>query len=282
MKRFIPRRFEPYLHSTAAHIALLVVGACFLLPFAWLVSTAIKDDAQVFRIPPVWIPSPARWENFAKAYHYIPFAQYTLNTLKICTLTVTGTVLSCSLVAYGLARIPWKGRNLVFYSLIATMILPAQVTMLPTFMIFKWLGWIGTTLPLVVPPFLGTGFSIFLLRQFFMTLPVELSDAARLDGANEFGIYWRVVLPLSKPALVTVGLFSFVGTWNDFLGPLLYLNDERDYTLSLGLQRFVSQHGAEWSMLMAASTMMALPIIILFFCAQRAFISGIALTGSKE
>jgi multiple sugar transport system permease protein len=161
------------------------------------------------------------------------------------------------------------------------MLLPGQVTLIPTFTIFKTLGWIGTSLPLIVPHFFGGAFSIFLLRQFFLTIPHELSDAARIDGCGEFGIYRRVVLPLSRPALATVGLFTFIGAWNDFLGPLLYLNDERTYTLSMGLQRFVSQHGAEWSMLMAASTIMTVPIIILFFLAQRTFIQGITMTGIK-
>jgi multiple sugar transport system permease protein len=263
------------------HAALLGIGLFFGLPFYWLVSTALKPDTQIFAMPPVWVPHPAKWENFPKALQYIPFGLYTWNTLKICVLNVVGTVLSCSLVAYSLAKIRWRGRDLVFLSLIATMILPGQVTMIPTFAIFKALGWIGTSLPLIVPSFFGSAFNIFLLRQFFMTIPAELSDAARIDGCTEFGIYRMVLLPLAKPALATVALFTFIGSWNDFLGPLLYLNDERSYTLSLGLQRFVSQHGAEWSMLMAASTVMTLPIIVVFFLAQRTFIEGVTLTGIK-
>jgi multiple sugar transport system permease protein len=269
------------LNRLLRHLALICVGLFFALPFYWLVSTAVKPDEQIFRMPPLWVPQPVLWENFPRAVHYIPFALYTWNTLKICLLSVLGTVVSCSLVAYSLARIRWRGRELVFYSLLATMLLPGQVTLIPTFTIFKWLGWIGTILPLVVPSFFGSAFSIFLLRQFFLTIPHELSDAARIDGCGEFGIYGRVVLPLSKPALATVGLFTFIHGWNDFLGPLLYLTDDRTYTLSLGLQRFVSQHGAEWAMLMAASTIMTLPIIVLFFLAQRTFIQGITLTGIK-
>lgn len=269
------------LYGVRAHLLLSFCGLFFALPFYWLVSTALKPDTQIFHIPPVWIPHPAQWKNFPRALQYIPFGMYTLNTLRICVLSVAGTLLSCSLVAYSLARIRWKGRDIVFYSLLATMILPGQVTMIPTFGIFRALGWIGTPLPLIVPSFFGSAFSIFLLRQFFMTIPQELSDAARLDGCNELGIWWRVILPLSRPALATVGLFTFIGSWNDFLGPLLYLNDERSYTLSMGLQRFVSQHGAEWSMLMAAATVMTLPIVILFFFTQRTFIQGINLTGIK-
>jgi multiple sugar transport system permease protein len=169
----------------------------------------------------------------------------------------------------------------VFGTLLATMILPGQVTMIPTFTIFRSLHWIGTIWPLVVPSFLGSAFSIFLLRQFMLTIPAELSDAARMDGCSEWSVFTRVVVPLTRPALATVGLFTFIGSWNDFIGPLLYLNDESAYTLSLGLQRFVSQHGAEWSMLMAASTVMTLPIVVVFFCAQRTFIEGTTLTGIK-
>lgn len=264
-----------------AHATLLAIGLFFALPFYWLVSTALKPDAQIFQVPPAWVPRPVVWENYPKALRYIPFWLYTWNTLKICFFSVLGTLVSCSLVAYSLSKIRWRGRDLVFYSLIATMILPGQVTMIPTFTIFKALGWIGTPLPLIVPAFFGSAFSIFLLRQFFMTLPNELSEAAKIDGCSEFGIYWRVVLPLSKSALATVGLFTFIGAWNDFLGPLLYLNDESSYTLSMGLQRFVSQHGAEWSMLMAASTVMTFPIILLFFFAQRTFIQGANLSGIK-
>ena len=263
------------------HLTLIAIGLFFALPFYWLVSTAIKPDSQIFHMPPVWVPHPAQWGNFGRAVRYIPFALYTWNTLRICLLSVLGTVISCSLVAYSLSKIRWRGRDLVFYSLLATMLLPGQVTLIPSFAIFKWLGWIGTILPLVVPSFFGSAFSIFLLRQFFLTIPNELSDAARIDGCSEFGIYRRVILPLAKPALATVGLFTFISAWNDFLGPLLYLTDERTYTLSLGLQRFVSQHDAEWAMLMAASTIMTVPIIVLFFFTQKTFIQGIAVTGIK-
>jgi len=265
----VKRKGRPWMRTVLTHAALVGLGCFFLLPFYWLVSTSVKPDADIFKVPPVWIPSPPHWENYPKAVEYIPFLRYTFNTLRICMVNVTGIVLSCSLVAYSLAKIKWKGRDVVFYSLIATMLLPSQVTMLPSFIIFKWLGWIGTILPLTVPAYFGTAFSIFLLRQFLMTIPNELSDAARIDGCNELQIYWRIVMPLAKPALATISLFAFVGSWNDFIGPLLYLNDDRNYTLSLGLQSFMSQHGAEWGMLMAASTLMALPIIVLFSWLKR-------------
>ena len=263
------------------HALLLGIGLLFGLPFYWLIATSLKPDAQIFQMPPVWVPHPIQWSNYPRALAYIPFFTYTFNTLTLCVLNVIGTVLSCSLVAYSLGKIRWKGRDLVFYTLLATMILPGQVTLIPTFAIFKWLGWIGSVKPLVVPAFFGSAFYIFLLRQFFLTLPNELSDAARIDGCSEFGVYWRVILPLARPALVTVSLFTFIGTWNDFLGPLLYLTDERTYTLSMGLQFFVSQHGAEWGMLMAASAVMTLPILVIFFLAQSTFIQGVSLSGIK-
>lgn len=263
------------------HAALLLVGLAFGLPFFWLAVTSLKSDAEVFAMPPVWVPSRLLWSNYARAVAYIPFAMYLKNTLTICVLSVLGSVASCSLVAYSLARIRWPGREAVFFVLLATMMLPGQVTLVPVFAVFRALGWIDTFKPLVVPHFLGSAFYIFMLRQFFLTIPLELSDAARIDGCTEWNIYRRVILPLARPALVTVGLFTFINAWNDFTGPLLYLNDERKATLSLGLQQFVGQHNAEWSLLMAASTLMTLPIIVLFFVAQRTFIEGIAVTGLK-
>lgn len=267
--------------TIASHAALILLGALFFLPFYWLVLTSLKSDAEVFKMPPVWVPEKLLWENFGRSVTYIPFFLYLKNTLVICGLSVAGTVLSSSLVAYSFSRIQWPGRDALFGVLLATMMLPGQVTLIPVFAIFRALGWIDTIKPLVVPHFLGTAFYIFMLRQFFLTIPLELSDAARIDGCSEWGIYQRVILPLARPALATVGLFTFINAWNDFLGPLIYLNDERKATLSLGLQQFVSQHGAEWSLLMAASTLMTLPIILLFFFAQRTFIQGIALTGVK-
>jgi multiple sugar transport system permease protein len=269
------------LRTLGSHAALMALGALFFLPFYWLVLTSLKSDAEVFKMPPVWVPAQLLWSNFGRSVTYIPFFLYLKNTLVICGLSVVGTVISSSLVAYSFARIKWPGRDALFGVLLATMMLPGQVTLIPVFAIFRTLGWIDTIQPLVVPHFLGTAFYIFMLRQFFLTIPQELSDAARIDGCSEWGIYHRVILPLSRPALATVGLFTFINAWNDFLGPLIYLNDERKATLSLGLQQFVSQHGAEWSLLMAASTLMTLPIILLFFFAQRTFIQGITVTGVK-
>lgn len=274
------RRLSPAA-AVAAHAALCALSAVFLLPLVWLVTSSLKTDAQIFRFPPEWIPSPVTFENYPKGLTFIPFWRYLLNTLVICVLSVLGTLVSCSLVAYGLARIRWRGRHVLFYILLGTMMLPFQVTMVPVFVIFARLGWVDTFLPLVVPHFFGSAFYIFLMRQFFLTIPHEMSEAARIDGCSEWDIYRRIILPLSKPVLATVGLFAFLGAWNDYLGPLIYLADERKYTLSLGLASFSSQYGSFPGMLMAVTTVITVPIIVLFFLAQRTFIQGITLTGVK-
>lgn len=224
-----------------------------------------------------------RWENFAKAIRAMKyFPQYLKNTLILCFLTVVGTVSSSALAAYGFARVPWRGRNKVFMLALATMMVPFPVVMVPIYVMFRWLGWIGTLRPLWVGSFCAGAFNVFLLRQFFMTIPKDLSDAARIDGCSEFRIFWQIVLPLCKPALMVVALFQFMGTWNDFLGPLIYLTNQQDFTLALGLQFFQSQHGGtEWHYLMAASTLVTLPIIVLFFFTQKTFIEGISMTGLK-
>jgi multiple sugar transport system permease protein len=263
------------------HVALIVCGIVFLVPFAWLVSTSLKADPQIFVFPPIWMPRPVLWRNYAEALRYIHFLTYLRNTTYICVLVVVGTAVSSSLVAYSFSRLRWPGRDALFLVALATMMVPFQVTLIPLVILFERMGWIGSFRPLWVPAFLGSAFFIFLLRQFFMTIPQELSDAARIDGASEFDIYWRVILPLAKPALATVILFAFIGAWNDFLGPLIFLSDESNYTLALGLQQFQSQHESEWAYLMAVSTVISLPVIVLFFFTQRTFIRGIALTGLK-
>lgn len=221
------------------------------------------------------------WKNYTKGLTFIPFFEELKNTVIISLLSVFGTILSCSLVAYGLAKIDWKGKNLLFMIVLSTMMLPSMVTMIPVFSIFVKLGWIDTYLPLVVPMFLGSPFYIFLLRQFFMGIPKELSEAAKLDGCSEFDIYRRIVMPLSKPALATVGLFTFMAAWNDFMGPLIYLVNESKYTLSLGLAMFTGQYGNEYGMLMAVSTVVTIPIIVLFFFTQKTFIQGMTMSGIK-
>ena len=224
-----------------------------------------------------------RWDNFTKAVKAMKFfPMYLKNTLIICFLTIIGTVASSALAAYGFARVPWRGRNQVFVLALATMMVPFPVVMVPVYTLFRWLGWIGTLKPLWVGSFCAGAFNVFLLRQFFMTIPKDLSDAARIDGCSEFRIFWQIILPLCKPALMVVGLFQFMGSWNDFLGPLIYLTNQSDFTLALGLQFFQSQHGGtEWHYLMAASTLVVIPVIVLFFFTQKTFIEGISMTGLK-
>ena len=261
---------------------LLCAGAVVaLLPFLWMLSTSLKPMDQILVFPPVWVPRPAVTEHYVAVFREFPFAVYLRNTLTVCVFTVIGTVFSSSLVAYAFARLRFPDRGWLFVVLLATIMLPAQVTMVPVFLLFRAFGWIDTFLPLIVPAFFGTPFFVFLLRQFFLTIPQELIEAARVEGAGEWRIYWSIMLPLSKPALATVAIFSFMGAWNDFLGPLIYLSSEKNRTLALGIQALRSFHGTEWGILMAASVLMVLPIIVLFFLCQRFFVRGIVLTGIK-
>lgn len=264
------------------HLALIFIGAFFMLPFIWMLSTALKPETQIFVNPPVWIPNPPQWDNFVKASQYIPFFRYMGNTTRVALLDVAGTVLACPLAAYGLSRIEWRGRDTLFFITIAVMMIPTEVTMIPSFILYSKLGMVGTYLPLYITSFFGgRPFMIFLLRQFFMNLPRDLEDAARIDGAGEFRIYAKIVLPLVVPGILTVALFRFMNSWNDFLGPLLYLSDERMYTLTIGLQMFTTQYDTKWALLMAASLMISLPVIVIYFFVQRKFIEGITFSGIK-
>ncbi len=268
----------------AAVLALLVLfGIIFLLPFAWMVSTSLKPLNETMSLPPRWIPSTIQWHNYPDAIHAMGrFWRYAGNSLYLCLLTVIGTVTSSALAAYGFSRVEWRGRDRLFVVLLATMMIPFPVVMVPVFGLFKSLGWLGSFKPLWVPSFFAGAFNVFLLRQFFLTLPADLTEAARIDGCSEFQIFWRVILPLCRPALVVVTLFQFMATWNDFLGPLIYLTEQKDFTLTLALQSFQSQNGGtSWHFLMAASTLVVLPVLALFFLAQRTFIEGIATTGGK-
>lgn len=264
-----------------AQICLIAASAFFLIPFLWMVSTSLKELSQVFTNPPEWLPRPFNWSNYVEATEYIPFFTYLKNTVLITVLSTLGVIISCPLVAYSFAKLEWRGRDPLFIITIAVMMIPGQVTLIPLFLLFNKIGWVGTPLPLIVPAFFGAPFSIFLLRQFFRGLPDTLRDAAKIDGASEFRIYWQIMMPLAKPAILAVGLFQFMGSWTDFMGPLIYLTDEAQYTLSLGLQQFQSQMGTEWGLMMAVSTMMTFPIIVLFFFLQRTFIQGITFSGIK-
>jgi multiple sugar transport system permease protein len=275
------RRTTTLLRRVIAYALLTGLSLVFAVPLVWLVSTSLKAPSQIFRLPPEWVPSPFTWSNYSKAVTIIPFGLYLRNTLYIALFNVVASVLSCSLVAYGFARIHWPGRNLLFMVLVSTLMIPFPVTLIPTFLIFRDLGWINTPHPLTIPALTGSAFFIFLLRQFYLTIPDELSSAAKIDGASELQIYWRIILPLAKPALAVVALFTFMQNWNDFLGPLIYLSDREQYTLAIGLYGFLSRAKTDWGPLMAAAAIMVAPIIALFFLTQRTFIQGITLTGIK-
>ncbi len=271
--------------QTLYYVVIFLVGLLFLFPWIWLVSTSLKPPAQIIEIPPRLVPNPIMWINYWYGVTYINFARYLLNTLVICALVLVGRVFSCTVVGYGLSRIEWAGRGVLFAIVLATMMLPGQVTMIPVFIIFSRLGWINTFLPLTVPTFFGDAFFIFLIRQFFMSIPKELSDAARLDGCSHYGIYWRVVMPLAKPALATLIAFTFIWTFTDFQGPLIYLKDRNLWTLSLGMRGYLQRYGAgggtAMGAMMAAATLYTLPMIVIFFAAQKTFIQGIVTTGFK-
>lgn len=333
------------------HLALLTGSIIFMVPFVWLLTTSFKDDSEVNKYPPVWIPtqqitteidgrywgistmqyqgalstvaemedldhgmvrvqviSPPhlhgqelivkeagltqqrvrglRWQNYIDALNFLP-PEYRMglvplwNTVLVTLLSIIGALFSSSLVAYSFARLRWPGRDIIFVVLLATMMVPPAVTMLPVFLIFRSLNWIDTLQPLWVPAFFGVAFNIFLLRQFFMTIPTDLEDAAKIDGCSLFGIYWRIMLPLIKPALAAVTIFTFMATWNNFMGPLIYISSPENMTLAYALQLFQGAYGGQRAMMMAASTLVMLPVLMVFFFTQRYFIQGVTLTGIK-
>jgi multiple sugar transport system permease protein len=257
------------------------VALLFLIPLLWMLSSSLKPTWQIFETPPRWLPDPPRWENYREALTTLPFGLYLRNTTVITLLTIVGHLLSCTLVAYAFARLRAPGRDTLFVVMLATLMLPYPVTMTPLYVIFHRLGWINTFLPLTVPAFLGSPFYIFLLRQFFLTIPRDFEDAARIDGANIVQILAWVIVPMVAPALATVTLFTFQASWNDFLAPLIYLQRPDLYTVTLGLQFFRSTYTTNWAYLMAASLATMLPVIAVFFAAQRYFLAGISLAGIK-
>jgi multiple sugar transport system permease protein len=266
--------------GVANHTILIAVSAVFLLPITFIVLTALMTDRQSLT-PAIW-PRPFQWNNFSEIFEQIPLLRYTWNTFRVASLATIGVVVSCIPVAYALSRLRWRGRQGVFLLVLSTLMLPVQVTVVPLYIIFVRFGWVGSIKPLVVPLFFGDAFTIFLLRQFFLTIPEELSDAARVDGANEFQIMTRVIVPLAKPAIAAVALFQFLYSWNDFFSPLLYLVDKPDlWTLSIGLSQFRGQYHVDWNLTMAASLLFMVPVIVLFFLAQRVFVEGVTLTGVK-
>jgi ABC-type glycerol-3-phosphate transport system permease component len=281
-------RLGTILGEIGKYVVLIPLTVSFLFPLYWMFVSALKNDPQVFRVPPTLLPDPAFWSNFVEAWNVLPFTTFTFNSIFRYSLPVTLiTVVSSTFVAYGFSKINWPGRDKLFWVVLATMMLPWAVKMVPLFLTFKELGWLDTYRPWTVPALFGSPYFIFLLRQFFRTIPEELSEAARIDGANEFTILFRILLPLVKPALAVVALFTFMNTWNDYLGPKIFLQSQKMYPLALGIEQLDQMQNSVGNTpnaipyLMAASSIVTLPIIIIFFFAQRTFIEGISLTGTK-
>lgn len=276
-------KLDRYAGLLTRYVLLAFMGILFVLPFAWLVSSAFKPANQMYVMPPVWIPRPPVLTNFIDGWALLPFGKYLLNTVFVAVVGAAGTVVSSAFVAYGFARFRSRFNGLLFTLLISTMMLPMQVTLLPTYQLFSFLGWIDTFKPLLVPQFLAVGaFFVFLLRQFFRTIPRELDEAALIDGCNSFRTFRSIMLPLCRPALITVAVFSLVNNWNDFMSQLIYLNSERNYTIAIGLQFFSSKYGPQQiNLLMAVSLLTLLPLLAVFFLAQRYFVQGIATSGIK-
>ena len=268
--------------GTVITYVLLGLGAiAILLPFFWMISTSLKPLSHVFRFPPELIPKTFLWQNYPNALTQLPFNRYFVNTTIIVIGTLLGELIVSSLVAYAFSRLRWKGRDVLFIVVLATMMLPRQVTLIPEFIIFKELNMLNTFWPLILPSWFGNPFYIFLIRQYFMTFSRDLDEAAVLDGCTRFGVFWRITVPMSTPVLAAVAIFSFQFHWNDFFRPLIFIFDSDKYTLSLGLRFFQGNYGTEWPMLMAASIMVMLPLIIVFFFAQKIFIQGVVFTGYK-
>jgi multiple sugar transport system permease protein len=283
------QRRRRFIGKTFSYLFVTVLAVLFAIPFIYMLSMSLQTMDQLTDFPPTWWPRPFYWQNFTKVLSYPqrPFHIFIRNSLYYTFMATLGTLISSAIIAFGFSRIEWPGRDALFVLVLATMMLPSQVTLVPQYIIFKNLGWLNSFKPLIVPAWLGSAFNIFLLRQFYLTIPRELDEAAILDGCDYFSILWRIIIPLSKPALVTIVAFSIVATWNAFLGPLLYLSETKKMTVSLGLRVLRSAAGdtggaIEFGQIMAASVMSLIPMLILFIAAQRYFVTGIAMTGLKE
>ena len=276
-------RFWAKVRGMLKYFVLILGALIFLFPLYWLVITAFKADVNMFRTPPQLFPNPIDLGHMPRMFRHYDFFLYLGNTLWLVFLNLAGVLLTAPLVAYSMSRLRWRGRNLCFMIILATMMLPAQVTMIPLYIIFSQMGYVDTHVPLFIGSWLGGGaFNIFLIRQFFMTIPMDIEESARIDGAGVFLIYWRIMLPLITPVLTTISIFVFMGTWNDFMGPLLYLNSPHLFTLSISLVLFQQQLGTmDYGMLFSATLLMVIPVIVFFFLCQRKFIEGITLTGMK-
>jgi multiple sugar transport system permease protein len=276
------KRTRRTVTTIVRHALLILLSLLFLTPFVWMVSTSLKTNEQVVEWPPRWIPNPLQPSNYSGVFETVPLLTYAKNTLIVTLFSVIGAVVSNALVAYGFARIQWRGREVLFIITLGTLMLPFQVTMIPLFIMFTKMGWVNTFFPLIVPSFLGNAFYIFLLRQVYLGISENYSEAARIEGASDLQILWYVIVPLARPALLSIALFQYLASWNDFLGPLLYLNDESKFTLALGLANMQSALGlSDFGQIMAAATMILIPVIGVFMFTQRYFLEGIAASGLK-
>jgi len=274
--RFLRERIGQVL----LYVVLTLLAILFLVPVAWIISSSLKQNSQIYHLPPIWIPNLVMWVNYINAFKLVPLAGYGLNSLIVAGLSTLGSVLSCSLVAFSLSRLRWRGRNTLFMMVLGTMMLPTVVTLVPSFIIYTKLHWLDTWLPLIIPSWFGANaFYIFLLRQFMLGIPIELDEAARMDGASSLRILFQIIFPLSRPALATVVIFAFLGSYNDLLYPAMYLTTPSKYTLPMGLYSMAGTYGNYWPAVMAASVMMTLPILLIFVLFQNQFIQGIQMTG---
>ncbi len=273
------------MHKTRSlilrYVVLIVLGVIFAVPFLWMVSSSLKRGIDVFVFPPKWIPSPIMWSNYSELFKVLPFGRFFWNSSYVALLSTFGQVASCALAAYALSRPKFFGREAIFYILLATMMVPGQVTIIPRFLIMRSLGWLDTHLPLYVPHFFGGAFGTFMLRQFFLSLPRELDDAAAIDGCGRLRTFLTIYLPLSKPALATLSLFIFMDSWNDLLGPIIYLSTPKKMTLTVGLTFFQGQYATDWHLLMAGAVVSIIPTIIVYLLAQKHFVSGIMVGSVK-
>lgn len=278
----LSRTWSRRLNDTFVFLALVVLAVLMIIiPIGWMVITALKEPQQIFAWPPVYWPDPIRWQNFTDVLTQIPFVRYAGNSFLIALMNIIGRLLSCTLVAYSFARLRFPGRNLLFMVLLSTLMIPGQVTLLPQFVLFNWLGWVGSYLPLIVPSFFGNAFFIFLMRQYILTIPRDLDEAARIDGASTWGVFRRIILPLCVPPMMVIAVLTFLWTWNEFLDPLIYISDYDAYTIQLGLNMLKGRYNIQWNLIMAGSLIGVLPPLLLYFVAQKHLIGGIASVGIK-
>ncbi|MDY7009564.1 MAG: carbohydrate ABC transporter permease [Planctomycetota bacterium] len=265
---------------TVMYVAMTLLAGAMLIPFFWMVSTSLKGAGDVFKFPPEWVPNPIEWANYLKVWEVVPFGKFAINSLLLALCVTAGQVFTSAFAAYSFARLNWPGRDKIFFGYLATLMIPSAVTMIPLFLLLRWLGWIDTYKAIIVPA-MFTAYGTFMLRQFFMGLPGDLEDSARIDGCSRWGIFWNVTMPLSKPALATLGIFTFLGNWRSFQWPLIVLQTSEKQTLPVGLAYFMGEHSTDWNLLMAGSLMSIVPLVIVFLIGQKFFVRGIRLGGIK-